>query len=290
LVESAEFWSGGAPAEYADANQAACWRCAAVAPRHLQSMCAVGLSYMSGQLRGAIGGPRLGGVVSLRAFLPGQSSCRCSERTAGGSFRRSHDAFVRGRWQPARGHLVTVWFLHAGDGMALPRPEISIGDLDFLSTDECAERSSDCGSSRARTTASSCTTTSSSEPWMWRAVFGDRTSLETHARRRTAAIPLRVDSATITNRSPSTALDHDPAPGSHLARHSNLRIKTGWLGFRDDTGGTSSAYAGILTRCAKAIPASTCSISRNATKSTRRAGANRWRCTCRTIGRVDPRF
>jgi hypothetical protein len=279
LVESAEFYAGGAPVEFGDATGGIlALRSRGATPSAEHG--AIGISYLSGQLRAAAGGASLGFVASLRRSYQAEL-LRALGAPAGRLVPTFHDAFVRGRWRPANGHLVTVGLLHASDGMALPRPELNLQDLDFVSADgpDALERLRAFASAHDHLQLDN-------RFWLgtasWRAVLGSRAYLETTLGVAPQSFRFALEgdnheSVAIDARTTTLRQDLTWRSGRH-------RAKAGWLAYRDDTVRRVSAYAGILT-----LRESNSGINlldlKNVTRSTRHAGATRQRSTCRTIGR-----
>ena len=240
LLESATLITGGAPAEFGNLTGGVlALQSRGAAPSVERG--AIGISYLSGQARFAMGDAERGVFASLRRSYQDQLL-----RLVGSSLGRIvpvfHDAFLRARWQVSNRHLVTVGLLNAGDGMSLPRPEISAVDLDFLSAEGSGTTLADQASLHDKLELAN-------SMWVgtlyWRAVLGSSSYLETTL----GDVPqdfrfsLQGDNhESVFIRARRTSLRQDLTWGLR-----NHRAKFGWQASRDDALRQVSAWAGILT-------------------------------------------
>lgn len=241
LIESAEFMSGGVPAEYGDATGgvlALHSRGGAPSPERG----AVGISYLSAHGRYAWGDARRGGIVSLRRSYQGDV-LRWLGADSSGLIPEFHDSFVRMRWQVRPGQQLTVAWLRAGDGLSLPRPQIEAGAFGLLGTDATGSEIF----KRLAALHDQLDLHGELQAWIVgsRTVLGSRSYLETTL----GTVPQRFDFAlaganteTVSIRSRATTLRADLTwrPPAH-----RLRAGASWM--RDDTARRIAAWSGILT-------------------------------------------
>jgi hypothetical protein len=241
LIESAEFYAGGAPAEFGGATGGVLsLHSRGLGPRSERG--AFGLSYLSGQARADVGDARFGAAISLRRSYQSEL-LRILDVGSAALVPSFYDAFVRLRWRPSTSHLVAFGTLHAGDGMDLPRPELRAADYEFLAPEgsEAAERLR-AAAARDHLRLENALAV---RTFYWRAVLGTSAYLETTL----GDVPQTFDFAltgdnheSVHIESRTTTLRQDLAwrAGGH-----GLRL--GWLASRDDTQRRVSAWAGMLT-------------------------------------------
>jgi hypothetical protein len=241
LVESAEFWSGGVPAEFGDATGGVL----AVRSRGLlpaRERGAVGLSYLSAQGRAAAGGATWGGAASLRRSYH-DKLIDLLGGAGGHEIPAFHDVFLRGHWQPSPRFTLAAGVLHAGDGLTLLSPELRASDFNFIAADaESRERAfRDFASVHDRLTIHNRMTLVSLYA---RGVIGARTYVETTLGwvPQRFELGLRGDNdERVDIRAQVASLRQDVT-----LRRSNHRLRAGWLAYRDDTVRRVSAWIGIL--------------------------------------------
>ena len=240
LIESAEFWSGGAPAEYGDATGGTL----AIHSRGLlpaREHGAAGLSYLSAQARAAGSNARLGGALSVRRSYH-DKLLQLLNQPAGREIPAFYDLFARGHWQMSRRNVVAIGVLRAGDDIDLAQPELRASDFDFIAADP-ASRDSAFREFAARDRLEISNRLIHTTAY-WRALLSDNAYLETIVGfvPQTFRFALRGDSReTVAIRSQTTSLRQDLA--WRTARH---RTGLGWLVYRDDTVRQVSAWVGIL--------------------------------------------
>jgi hypothetical protein len=242
LIESAEFITGGAPAEYGDATGGVlALRSRGTAPSSERG--AVGVSYLSAHARLAWGDARSGGVLSLRRSYQEELLHAVGVRP-GGLIPEFNDAFLRYRWQPAPGHQLVAGWLRAGDGLSVPRPEIEAGAYGLLSTEG---PESEAVLKRIATLHDQLELHNQLQvgSLAWRAVLGGHAYLETTL----GYVPqdfefslLGDNRESVRIRSRTTTVRQDLT--WRLPEH---RIRAGWSWLRDDAMRRVSAWSGILT-------------------------------------------
>jgi hypothetical protein len=241
LVESAEFWSGGAPAEFGDATGGVL----SVKSRGLtpaRDHGAVGLSYLSAQARVAGGGARLGGTVSLRRSYH-DKLVELLGTSGGHEIPSFHDVFLRGHWQPSPRWTLAAGVLHAGDGLTLLSPELRASDFDFIATDAANRERAfrEYAAARDRLTLENRLTLLSLYA---RRLLGQRAFVETTF----GFVPQDFDLALRGDNDERVDIHAEVASlrqdwSLRTPRH---RVRTGWLLSRDDTVRRISAWVGIL--------------------------------------------
>jgi hypothetical protein len=242
IVESAEFWSGGMPAEYGDATGGVLvLRTRGTHPTTERGR--AGLSYVSAHLRYAEGDARRSAFLSLRRSYH-DKLLQLVGSPAGRLVPEFHDVFLRGRHRASPRHELAAGLLVAGDGLSLSSPEVRAEDLGFVAVDpasrERAVREFAALGDRLELQNAIVLGT-----LQWRAVLGERSYLETTLGRvaQDFAFALRGDNReSVRIASGVTHLRGDLTWA--LPRH---RMRAGWYGWRDDTAKRVSAWAGILT-------------------------------------------
>jgi len=241
LVESAEFWSGGVPAEFGDATGGVLSvRSRGLLPAREHG--AVGLSYLSAQGRASGGGARLGAALSLRRSYH-DKLIELMGTTGGHEIPAFHDLFARGHWQPSPRHTLAVGILHAGDGLTLLSPELRASDFDFIAADAESRDNAfrQFASAHDRLTLANRMTLIS---LYGRTVLGTRSYLETTF----GWVPQRFELGLRGDNDESVDIRAEVASVRQdlTVRTSRHRARMGWLGYRDDTVRRVSAWVGIL--------------------------------------------
>jgi hypothetical protein len=240
LIESAEFWSGGAPAEYGDATGGTL----AIRSRGLlpaREHGAAGLSYLSAQGRAAGSNAHVGGALSVRRSYH-DKLLQLLHQPAGREIPSFYDLFARSHWQISRRNVVAFGVLRAGDDIELAQPELRASDFDFIAADPASRDRAFhefAAHDRLEIRNRLLHTTG-----YWRVLLGDSGYLETTAGfvPQTFRFSLRGDSReSVAIRSQTASLRQDFA--WRTARH---RTGLGWLIYRDDTSRHVSAWVGIL--------------------------------------------
>jgi hypothetical protein len=236
IVESAEFYPGGAPAAYGGATGGLMLvRSRGETPGVRGGD--VGLSYLSGHLRAAGGDADRGWVLSLRRSYHDQIA-RLVDRSSPNEIPSFHDGMLRLRWDLSERHKLVAGLLSAGDGMAIENPEGLALRSDFVQVDDGGE-TPDAGRDQLvthnRLRLGSL---------LWRAQVGERSSLET----RFGIAPQRLrfslkgennESLDIDTQLLSLRQDLTLHRGAH-------RFRLGLETYRTQTEGIVSSYAAFL--------------------------------------------
>ncbi len=239
IVESAEFYAGGAPAAYGGATGGVLLvrSHGANAPDHRGD---AGLSYVSAHVRAAGGDEQQGWALSLRRSYHDQV-LRWVDPENTSQIPSFYDAMVRARWKPSASHRVVAGLLVAGDGLSIPSPEASALRHDLIRDDATPLGGSGFSTSQDRLGLDNQLAVGS---LTWRALLGPRAWLETVV----GYVPqrlgfslkgendesVRIESRTFTLRQ-DLSLQRD-------AHHFRL----GFEGYRAQTDGLVSAYAAFL--------------------------------------------
>jgi hypothetical protein len=243
-IAGAEFWSGGAPAEFGDATGGVL----ALTSRGLTAPSErghVSLSYLSGQAHLAGGDARRGWEFDLRRSYHDKVLGWAGVAT-GREIPAFHDVMLRGRWQPLAGHLLAAGLLRAGDGMSLPTPEVRAEDFDFVGLDPASRGRAvaDLESFAALNDRLHLRNRLSLGSLYWRALLGPRAWLETTF----GVVPqdfdfsLRGDNdESVRIRATTLSLRQDLT-----WRGDRHRLRAGLMAYRDRTERQISAWAGIL--------------------------------------------
>lgn len=240
LLETAEFWSGGAPAEFGDATGGVlAIKSRGLLPPH--ERLAVGLSYLSVQGRAGWGDARSGGAVSLRRSYQ-DKLLELVGSPVGREIPSFHDLFLRVHHGWGERHMLSATVLRAGDAVELASPEVRAQDLDFIATDDQSRADvARALASRDRLRIGNRLTLGS---FAWRMVTTPRSYLETTV----AHVPqsfhftLRGDNReSVDIHAAVTTVRQD-----WTVRTNRHRLRTGWLAYRDDTVRRVSAWSGIL--------------------------------------------
>lgn len=240
LIESAEFWSGGAPAEFGDATGGTL----AIRSRGLlpaREHGAAGVSYLSAQARAAGSNTHAGYALSVRRSYH-DKLLQLLHQPAGREIPAFHDLFARAHWQLSRRNVVAIGALRAGDDIQLAQPELRASDFDFIAADAASrERAFRDYAARDRLQIANRLTHATA---YWRLLLGDSAYIETTAGfvPQSFQFSLRGDNReSVAIHSQTSSLRQDLA--WRTARH---RTGLGWLVYRDDTVRHVSAWVGIL--------------------------------------------
>ena len=236
IVESAEFYAGGAPAAYGGGTGGVLL----VRSRGSQPQAhrgEAGLSYISAHLRAAGGDERQGWALSLRRSYHDQI-VRWVDPENPSQMPSFYDAMVRARWKPSDSHLLVGGLLVAGDGLSIPSPEASALRHDLIRDDNTPSATS---STRDRLGLHNKLAVGS---LTWRALLGPNAWLETVA----GYVPQRLafslegeseESVSIESRTLSLRQDLSLQQGAH-------QLRFGYEGTQTRTEGLVSAYAAFL--------------------------------------------
>lgn len=235
LVESAEFYAGGAPAAYGGGTGGVMLiRSRGASPPPYRAD--LGLSYMAGHVRAGGGTPDKGWVLSARRSYHDKLA-RLINGDGSTQIPSFYDAMLRARWRPSERHLLLGGVLAAGDGLSIFDPEASALRNDLINLEEGAglESNSDRLSLDNRLLMASMA---------WRAVLGSQAYLETtlgyvpqrlrfslHGENRES---VDIDTRLLTLREDLTL---------HRRGH---KMRFGWETYRTETEGLVSAYAAFV--------------------------------------------
>ncbi len=236
IVESAEFYAGGAPAAYGGATGGLMLvRSRGETPSAPGG--SIGLSYLSGHLRAAGGDSERGWVLSVRRSYHDQIA-KLVDGSSPNDIPSFHDGMLRVRWQPSDSHLLVAGALSAGDGMSIANPEGQALRSDFVQV-ESGDGNLDSG--RDQLVTENRLRLGS---LYWRALLGDDARLET----RFGVAPQRLrfslrgennESLDIHTRLLSFRQDLSLRRGAH-------RFQLGVETYRTRTSGLVSSYAAFL--------------------------------------------
>ena len=239
IVESAEFYAGGAPAAYGGATGGVLLvRSHGTRPSDHRGD--AGLSYVSAHVRAAGGDEQQGWALSLRRSYHDQV-LRWVDPENTSQIPSFYDAMARARWKPSPNHRVVVGLLLAGDGLSIPSPEASALRHDLIRDDATPLSAGGPSSSRDRLGLDNQLAVGS---LTWRALLGPRAWLETVV----GYVPQRLgfslkgennESVQIESRTITLRQDLSLQKDAH-------HLRFGFEGYRAQTDGLVSAYAAFL--------------------------------------------
>jgi hypothetical protein len=130
MVRKADFWSANAPLGYSGASGgvlAVESRGGRPGPTTTQ----VGLSWLSGQVQAAAATERTGVVFGMRRSYHDKLVQLLGE-VPNQQIPSFHELHLRGHWVPQDGHLLSVGYLLAGDGLSIPSPELQAQNYSLI--------------------------------------------------------------------------------------------------------------------------------------------------------------
>jgi hypothetical protein len=244
LVESAEFYAGGAPAAYAG-GAGGLMLIRSRSEDRSPYRGKVGLSYLSGHLRTGGRGARHGWALSLRRSYHDQV-VRLVNGSSSGQIPSFYDAMLRAKWKPADGHLLEGGVLLAGDGLSMRNPEGDALRNDFIRVDS----SDDSQSTKSNDSFDSSQDQLALHNRMrvgslyWRAVMGSNAFLETRLGYAPQRLRFSLHGENDASLDIETQLASLRSDLTWLTR--GHRLQLGFEGYRTRTTGLVSAYASFL--------------------------------------------